>query len=188
MNIKNCIITTSKDAANKNTFLLIDELQKIIPDSVHANNEVNHNIKIKIIEHNNKPFFIQITQNQVMLEFKIIEYRSMNDLRNKADPSSYFSPELIVSNFNTETGNIVFNMLIDLFPQENVGNRIVNFSAKNDFIFFRMYRVQFGTNGQVEMQDVGPHLTLRLRKIEDNNGCRFIDYRKVDYKDANEIL
>ncbi|KAM0676627.1 Ribosome production factor 1 [Binucleata daphniae] len=187
MNIKNVAITTSKDSKSEKTMLLVEELQKIIPDSI-VGKEIEHKINIKVIEHNNKPLFIQITQNKMMLEFKIIEYKSMKDLRNKADPSSYFFPELIANNFNNKDGDLVFNLLIDLFPQNNVGNRIVNFSAKNDFIFFRMYRVQFGTNGQIDMQDVGPHITLRLRKVQDSNGCRFIDYRKVDYKDANEVL
>ncbi|KAM0673754.1 Ribosome production factor 1 [Gurleya vavrai] len=80
------------------------------------------------------------------------------------------------------------NLLIDIFPQDNIGNRVVVFDAKCDFIFFRMYRYKFAELSKCNMQDVGPHLTLRLRKIIENGETQVIDYRRIEYKDENVFL
>ncbi|KAM0687561.1 Ribosome production factor 1 [Conglomerata obtusa] len=188
MQRNNVLITTSKDAKSQKTLSLASELALCIPDSVYKSSTHPHNIRIKIIEHHNRPLFISITRDQYTLEFKIIEYKSLKDLRNKADPASHMAPELVVSNFNSEYGHAIVNMLIDIFPQENVGNRVVCFNASSDFIIFRMYRYRFGDATKVEMQDIGPHVTLRLRRIINDDKVEVIDYRRHDHNNGNVTL
>lgn len=77
-------------------------------------------------------------------------------------------PELILNNFDSKVGVRVGRLLASLFPQnpEFRGRRVVTFHNQRDFIFFRHHRYIFkeGYEG-VDMQEIGPRFTLRVKKI-----------------------
>lgn len=162
-------ITTSQDSTSSITKLLIQELTQIFP-------KTDSNITIKIIEQHNKPFAIRITGDLPMIEFKIIEYKSMEQLRNKAEIGSIYPPELVVNNFNSQIGQLVVDWLMVLFPFKDTGNRTVSFVNCNDYIFMRLNRYRFRNLEEMDMQDVGPHLTLRLRRYECDGEIKNIKY------------
>lgn len=198
MNEINILITTTSNAKEKETFTLLDELSQIIPNSiVSKSNEPkpNHNILFKINEQHNKPYSIYISSNTdeinlPSIEFSIIEYKDLQKLRNKSILSSFMSPELVVNNFTTEIGAVVVDWLMLIFPMkiDNLANRVVSFHVVNDFILFRTHRYRFQDKENVDFQDIGPHITFRLRKIENGNDVRIIKYDKNDYSNGNVIL
>ncbi|EJW01756.1 hypothetical protein EDEG_03723 [Edhazardia aedis USNM 41457] len=209
----NCLVTTSKEASNKKTLTLVSELSKIIPNST-VNPRDPHNVVVKVIEQKGNPFSIQISanknvsaefctnsigdiinnsdveENRSYVEFRIVEYRSMQQLNNKADPSSHLYPELVFNNFTTDLSSKIFEYISLVFPivSTNLGNRVASFVAKNDFIYFRLYRYVFESRDNVQFQDVGPHLTLRLRKVVDKDGVNILNYSKLVYEGNNIVL
>lgn len=77
-------------------------------------------------------------------------------------------PELILNNFDSKIGVKVGRLFASLFPQnpEFKGRRVVTFHNQRDYIFFRHHRYIFteGYEG-VNMQEIGPRFTLRVKKV-----------------------
>lgn len=99
--------------------------------------------------------------------FKVTNVEFQKDIKNHGLATEHV-PELILNNFDSKVGVRVGRLLASLFPQnpEFKGRRVVTFHNQRDFIFFRHHRYIFreGFEG-VDMQEIGPKMTLRLKKL-----------------------
>lgn len=195
----NCLITTSLDAKSPKTLLLAEELTCIIPHSLFVKRGETfpeHNILIKIVEQHDMPHNVRIRSSETCkislpeIELRIIEYKANKQMRNRSELKSFLSPELVIGNFATQNGSFVADWLIQIFPMDmdNLANRVVSFHPYNDFILFRTHRYRFKNNEKVDFQDIGPHLTFRLRKIIYEDREEKIEYKKNKYDGSNIVL
>ncbi|MCA9750354.1 MAG: hypothetical protein KC414_14690, partial [Romboutsia sp.] len=146
---------------------LISELMDIIPG---IGENVESEIKIKFIE-DIGPQFIIFKTPTVKYTFKIIEFKSRKQMGvNKTIKRE--ESQLVLSNFTTDLGLDIANFLMELFPINLESNQVINFTVHKDFIYFRMYRFCF--KEKIIMENIGPHLTLRIWEI-------------VEYKDNETI-
>merc|ERR1712113_115322 len=95
--------------------------------------------------------------------------------------SSNEPPELFLSNFNTNLGCKVAQMLASLFHKKKRirSNRVVTFHNQKDYIFFRHHRYCFTANENEKrkiiscttpiINELGPRFTLKLLYLHD--GC-----------------
>ncbi|TBU01126.1 Brix domain-containing protein [Hamiltosporidium tvaerminnensis] len=185
----NVLISTVKNENSENTILLCNELQKIIPNSIYTQDILTTPIKIQILEHNKLPYTIKIAYKDIKYDFKIIEYKSTKALNNQNQISGY-NPQLVVNNFNTDIGTNILNILMELFPYDfSARNRqVVNFTNKNDYIFFRMYRYIFKEDSSIDFAEIGPRLILKLSKIIDNENTFNIKYSSKKYSSETAII
>ena len=159
-------ITTSKDAEGADSFELCRELERIIPHShyIYFNEELpDCAVLVKVVENAGKPFYIRLAAPEGEVEFRIVSYKSKKYLRNRAVITSE-SPQLFVHDFTTPLGHQVVDWFARLFPSRIEGRQVASFHCKKDFIFFRLHRYIFRED-HVDMQDIGPHLILRLKKL-----------------------
>lgn len=77
-------------------------------------------------------------------------------------------PELILNNFSTRLGHSVGRMLASLFPHvpEFKRRQAVTFHNQRDFIFFRRHRYIFRNEEKVDLQELGPRFTLKLKWVQ----------------------
>lgn len=152
------------ESAHPRTKLLADELLEIIPDA-ELNSECG--ITLSFIEDVGPQFLVlQTVEHQFV--FKIIGYRTKSELGIKPTIKNECS-QLVLNNFTTDLGLLVADGIMKLFPINSESNQVVNFSVHKDFIFFRIYRFCFKTKG-LAMQNIGPHLTLRLWRMTEYEG------------------
>lgn len=89
-----------------------------------------------------------------------------HDLDPPAAPMSEAYPHILLSNFNTELGKRVGNILKCLFPIPRPDSkRVVTFSNDNDFISFRHHMYSKLTHDTVALHEVGPRFEMRLYQI-----------------------
>jgi len=88
-------------------------------------------------------------------------------LRRHGNATSH-KPEVILNNFNTRLGHSVGRMFAALFPYDPQfrGRNVVTFHNQRDFIFLRRHRYVFKNNKKVGLQELGPRLTLKLRRLQ----------------------
>lgn len=175
------VVTTSRNPEGEASIELCKELEEIIPYSQYFpshQERPEHTLLVKVVENAKMPLYIRVTDtcgNEV--EFKIINYKSKKYLRNKSIITPDV-PQLVVHNFNTSLGDQVVNWLARLFPSRIEGRQVVSFHCKNDFIFFRYHRYIFREN-RVDFQDIGPHMTLRLKRLRSNTEIIY-EYKKYE--------
>lgn len=177
------VITTTKDSKGKLCISLCNELEKMIPYSqyIACDDELpNHTVKIKVVEHNETPRYIRITDEFGEIEFKIINYKSKQQMNNRGIITDDI-PQLVIENFKTELGTQVAGWLEKLFPIKVEGRQVATFVCCNDFIHFRFYRYIFKEN-KVDFQDIGPHVTMLLKKIMKKDGEIVYEYKKFNKK------
>ncbi|KAJ2723836.1 Ribosome production factor 1 [Coemansia sp. Benny D115] len=77
-------------------------------------------------------------------------------------------PELILNHFSTRLGHTIGRMFAALFPQvpEFQGRQVATFHNQRDFIFFRRHRYVFRSGKRVDLQEIGPRFTLKLRWLQ----------------------
>eukprot|EP01096_Ripella_sp_DP13-Kostka_P016877 TRINITY_DN8393_c0_g1_i1.p1 TRINITY_DN8393_c0_g1~~TRINITY_DN8393_c0_g1_i1.p1 ORF type:complete len:346 (+),score=149.59 TRINITY_DN8393_c0_g1_i1:51-1040(+) len=97
------------------------------------------------------------------------------------------NPELIVNNFNTRLGHTVARMIGGLFPHapEFEGRRVVTIHNQRDYIFFRQHRYIFESDKEVNVQELGPRFTLKLRWIQ--RGLFDPDHGEYYWKHKQEL-
>ncbi|KAJ1850274.1 Ribosome production factor 1, partial [Coemansia sp. RSA 2703] len=77
-------------------------------------------------------------------------------------------PELILNQFSTRLGHTIGRMFAALFPQvpEFQGRQVATFHNQRDYIFFRRHRYVFRSGKRVDLQEIGPKFTLKLRWLQ----------------------
>ena len=178
------LITTSKNPEGTECIELCRELELTIPRSCYVPASEafpEHSAVVKVVENASAPFCIRVTDACGEVEFKVISYRSKKSLRNRTAilPDG---TELVVHNFCSKVGEEVVDRLSRLFPLSTGNRQVASFQCMNDFIFFRLYRYIF-QEGSIDFQDIGPHLTLRLKRLSTETETIY-EYRKYDKKSA----
>lgn len=176
------LITTSKQSS-KYTYSFARELIQLFPYSTLVKRGVQFEID-KITEY-------CIARNYTSLIF-VNENRKKPDsltiIHLPSGPSFYFTlssitpissihqhgratshiPELIINNFTTHLGLTVGYMFRSLFPAqpEIEGRQVVTIHNQRDFIFIRKHRYIFKNDVKVNLQELGPRFTLKLRLVQ----------------------
>lgn len=153
-----------KSGAHPRTSALVAELLDIIPG---AEENIEADSTIQFTE-DVGPQFITFKTPTHQLVFKIISFRSREDMGVAKSIRKEHS-QLVLSNFTSDIGLDVAEFLMGLFPINLESNQVVNFAVHKDFIFFRMCRFCIRDKGPV-MQNIGPHLTLRLWRMTEYSG------------------
>jgi len=99
--------------------------------------------------------------------FKVTSVEYQKDIKRHGVATDHI-PELILNSFDSKVGVRVGRLLASLFPQqpEFRGRRVVTFHNQRDFIFFRHHRYIFQDSFEgVNMQEIGPRMTLKLKKL-----------------------
>jgi ribosome production factor 1 len=100
--------------------------------------------------------------------FRVSNCWKRKEIPNHGNPTGY-NPELILQGFDTRLGQRIARMFMALFPQrpEFRGRCVVTLKNQRDFLFFRHHRYLFKDEGRkVILQEVGPRMTLKLRRLE----------------------
>ncbi|KAH8821635.1 anticodon-binding protein [Xylogone sp. PMI_703] len=119
--------------------------------------------------------------------FSITNWMEGKKLPGHGNPTNHY-PELILNNFRTPLGLLTARMFLTLFPPqpELQGRQVVTLHNQRDYIFIRRHRYVFREKKETErsvideqgkpmegvesiragMQELGPRLTLKLRRID----------------------
>ncbi|KAI9101161.1 anticodon-binding protein [Phlyctochytrium arcticum] len=78
------------------------------------------------------------------------------------------NPELILNNFNTRLGHTIGRYFAALFPHvpHFKARQVATFHNQRDFIFFRRHRYIFKDGEKVDLQEIGPRFTLKLKWLQ----------------------
>jgi hypothetical protein len=112
----------------------------------------------------------------LILKFKIITYKFIHKHN---ESIQQIQPELIINNFKTNLGIFVATELSKLFSRQPQFERRICLTLHNqrDFIFLRRHRYIFQSEEKVDIQELGPRVTLKLVMVREGVGktdnCRF---------------
>ncbi|WUR02152.1 ribosome production factor 1 (RPF1) [Vairimorpha necatrix] len=158
---------------SKNLIILLSTL---LPSSQVAKaHPEDSDFLIDIIQDVTPAYLILKKKNEVQFALRICEYR---EVPTKFPVSG--DTQLVLNNFSTEIGTSLAHFLMDLFPCNVDSKQIVNFTVKDEFLYFRMYQYCFSKEGPI-FSKVGPHLSLRVVKYteyKENIVKEFINYNK----------
>uniref|UniRef100_A0A0K0E8H0 Brix domain-containing protein n=1 Tax=Strongyloides stercoralis TaxID=6248 RepID=A0A0K0E8H0_STRER len=177
------ILMTSSMHAKTETFNLMRELEKVIPNvEVHSRKLVpikriveqaieNEFTDIIIIQEDRKKpsgiVFCHLPEGPTAY-FKINSIQGSKEIKHVGQKTDHY-PELILNNFDTRLGFTIGRMFASIFPQdpEYKGRRVVTFHNQRDYIFFRHHRYEFKRDGtRAALQELGPRMTLRLKWLQ----------------------
>ncbi|KAI0091751.1 Brix-domain-containing protein [Irpex rosettiformis] len=98
--------------------------------------------------------------------FKLSSIELTQKISGHARPTAHF-PELVMNGFVTRLGHTVGRMFQTLFPPmpEFQGRQVVTLHNQRDFLFFRRHRYAFRSVEKVQLQEIGPRFTLKLRSL-----------------------
>ncbi|KAI0761923.1 Brix-domain-containing protein [Irpex lacteus] len=98
--------------------------------------------------------------------FKLTSIEPIKKISGHARPTAHF-PELVLNGFVTRLGHTVGRMFQTLFPPmpEFQGRQVVTLHNQRDFLFFRRHRYAFRSAEKVQLQEIGPRFTLKLRSL-----------------------
>ncbi|KAL7750363.1 Ribosome production factor 1 [Sorochytrium milnesiophthora] len=111
--------------------------------------------------------------------FKLTSIKHSKDIEGHGRTSAH-KPELILNNFNTRLGHSIGRFFASLFPPcpEFEGRQVVTFHNQRDFIFIRRHRYVFENRKKVELQELGPRFTLKLKWLQKGT----FDTKNGDYE------
>ncbi|XP_064477611.1 ribosome production factor 1-like [Ornithodoros turicata] len=176
------LLITTSDNPHKRTIQFCRELKQSVPNAefrwrnrarikklVVKAGELGYTDIAVINEDRRHPNGLLLTHlpNGPTAYFRISSVKMCKDIRKKA-PYSAHRPEVILNNFNTRLGHSIGRMLACLFhydPQFR-GRRVVTFHNQRDYIFFRHHRYEFKNAERVNIQEIGPRFTLRLKSLQ----------------------
>lgn len=95
-------------------------------------------------------------------------------------PSAHF-PEIILNNFKTRLGHTVGRFFASMFPPvpEFQGRQVVTLHNQRDYIFIRRHRYMFRNKQKVDLQEIGPRFTLKLRWLQ--NGIYSTQFGEFEF-------
>lgn len=175
------LITTNKKSSLE-TRKLLDELVNVMPNSeyvkrgkvdmkdlVKSATEREYTDVIVINEDMKKPNSVIVCHlpDGPTATFRLTSVKLKKQLKRHGNATTH-RPEVVLNNFKTRLGHTVGRMLGSLFhfdPQFR-GRNVVTFHNQRDFIFFRRHRYMFKNDKRVGLQELGPRLTLKLRRVQ----------------------
>jgi len=190
------LITTSRKST-PNTYRFTDELVDIFPNSEFVKRHPQLDLKkmvdmavekeytdvIVVNEDKKQPVSMTIMHlpNGPTANFKLSSVRLTKDIAGHGRSTAH-KPELILNNFNTRLGHTIGRMFAALFPpiKKFEGRQVATFHNQRDFIFFRRHRYIFKDGKKVNLQELGPRFTLKLRSLQRGTfDTKFGDYEWV---------
>ncbi|GJE91083.1 Brix domain-containing protein [Phanerochaete sordida] len=99
--------------------------------------------------------------------FKLSSVELSKKISGHARATEHF-PELVMNGFVTRLGHTVGRLFQTLFPPmpEFQGRQVVTLHNQRDFLFFRRHRYAFRSVEKVQLQEIGPRFTLKLRSLK----------------------
>ncbi|KAI9293634.1 Brix-domain-containing protein [Neoconidiobolus thromboides FSU 785] len=176
------LITTSK-SPSRTMYTFTDELCDVFPNSTFVKRgiqfEINHIVEFSkkrdytdvIIVNEDKKMPTSLTLIHLpdgpTAHFRLSSVIMSKQIHNHGRSTSH-NPELILNNFNTRLGHTIGRMFQSLFPQvpEFEGRQTATFHNQRDFIFFRRHRYEFKSGEKVNLQEIGPRFTLKLKWLQ----------------------
>ncbi|ORX46907.1 Brix-domain-containing protein [Piromyces finnis] len=190
------LITTSRKST-PNTYRFTDELVDIFPNSEFVKRHPKFDLKkmvemaieqeytdvIVVNEDKKQPTSMSIMHlpNGPTANFKLSSVRLTKDIAGHGRATSH-KPELILNNFNTRLGHTIGRMFSALFPpiKQFEGRQVATFHNQRDFIFFRRHRYIFKDGKKVNLQELGPRFTLKLKSLQRGTfDTKFGDYEWI---------
>ncbi|KAF2854248.1 Brix-domain-containing protein [Plenodomus tracheiphilus IPT5] len=158
-------------------------------------------------EHEKKPDGLDVIHlpNGPHFHFSVTNWIEGKKLPRHANDTGHY-PELILNNFKTPLGILTAHLFKGLFPAtpELQGRQVLTLHNQRDYIFIRRHRYVFrdkresekpimGNDGKplqgvedvkVGMQEIGPRMTLKLRRID--RGIQFKSGQEWQWKGRME--
>lgn len=176
------LITTSPRAGRK-TQGFVDELVSVIPSLEYVKRGKKFTLKqimefcvnreytdlMVVTEDHKEPTHLTMVHlpEGPTAHFRLTRVTGGKEISGHGRATAHY-PELILNRFTTRLGHTVGRMFAAVFPQvpEFQGRQAVTFHNQRDFIFFRRHRYVFKSGKRVDLQEIGPRFTLRLRWLQ----------------------
>ncbi|KAI8324708.1 Brix-domain-containing protein [Martensiomyces pterosporus] len=176
------LITTTPNARSK-TVSFVKELVSVIPDLEYIKRGKKFELQqiiqfcknreytdlMVVTEDHKEPSHLTLIHlpEGPTAHFRLTSIKGGKEISGHARATSHY-PELILNQFTTRLGHTIGRMFAALFPQvpEFQGRQAVTFHNQRDFIFFRRHRYVFRSGKRVDLQEIGPRFTLRLRWLQ----------------------
>eukprot|EP01006_Ploeotia_vitrea_P026490 TRINITY_DN59464_c0_g3_i1.p1 TRINITY_DN59464_c0_g3~~TRINITY_DN59464_c0_g3_i1.p1 ORF type:complete len:330 (-),score=13.82 TRINITY_DN59464_c0_g3_i1:195-1184(-) len=124
---------------------------------------------IIITEQKKSPYLMIVTHlpNGPTATFRMSSVRTAKMIQGRGLRTDH-APEVRLKGFDTRVGHRVGRMLNALFRKqpELDARSIATWHNHRDFIFFRLHRYIFESMASVNIQELGPRFTLRLRSLQ----------------------
>ena len=145
---------------------------------------------VVLMETDNQPTGLDVVHlpDGPMFHFTISNWYSGSQIPNHGKPTKHI-PELILNNFRTPLGLLTAHLFRTLFPArpDLEGRQVVTLHNQRDYIFLRRHRYVFRDKRETEravtdpttgkevqgveglragLQELGPRMTLKLRRID----------------------
>ncbi|KAJ3349703.1 Ribosome production factor 1 [Entophlyctis luteolus] len=198
------LVTTSKRATG-DTYDFAKEFCSIFPDAQFVKRGPQFQVKrivelaigreftdVVIINENKKtPDAVTVIHlpNGPTAHFKLSSVKLNKEIRGHGKVGPH-KPELILNNFNTRLGHTIGRMFASLFPHvpEFQGRQVATFHNQRDFIFFRRHRYIFKDGKKVDLQELGPRFTLKLKWLQKGTfDTKYGDYEWI-YKVGSSAI
>lgn len=176
------MITTSRDPSSR-LKMFLKELKLIFPNAQRMNRG-NYEMKqlVEACRANDVTDFIIVHEHRGQPDGLVVchlpygptAYFNLSDVVMRHDipeigTMSEQYPHLVFHNFKSKLGERVQNVLKYLFPvPKEDSKRVVMFANLDDYILFRQhtYRRTAGGGREVDLEEVGPRMTLRLYQLK----------------------
>ncbi|KAJ2221618.1 Ribosome production factor 1 [Coemansia sp. RSA 1722] len=176
------LITTTPNAGKK-TVSFVKELVSVIPNLEYVKRSKAFALQkiiefcrnreytdlIVISEDHKEPTHLTLVHlpEGPTAHFRLTRVKGGRDISGHGRSTSHY-PELILNRFSTRLGHTIGRMFAALFPQvpEFQGRQAVTFHNQRDYIFFRRHRYVFRSGEKVDLQEIGPRFTLKLRWLQ----------------------
>ncbi|KAJ2665337.1 Ribosome production factor 1 [Coemansia sp. RSA 1200] len=177
------VLITTTPNASKPTISFVKELVSVIPNLEYVKRGKKFALQqiiqfcrnreytdlIVVTEDHKEPTHVTIIHlpSGPTAHFRLTRIKGGKQISGHGRATSHY-PELILNQFTTRLGHTVGRMFAALFPQvpEFQGRQAVTFHNQRDFIFFRRHRYVFRSGKRVDLQEIGPRFTLRLRWLQ----------------------
>ncbi|KAI0343211.1 Brix-domain-containing protein [Trametopsis cervina] len=178
------VLITTSQKATRITYEFCEELVSVLPGAElirrkkgqgfemgriagwAANREYSHLVVVN--ENMKKPNAITMVYlpNGPTAYFKLSSIELTKQISGHARSTGHF-PELVLNGFVTRLGHTVGRLFQTLFPPmpEFQGRQVVTLHNQRDFLFFRRHRYAFRSVEKVQLQEIGPRFTLKLRSL-----------------------
>ncbi|KAJ2080946.1 Ribosome production factor 1 [Coemansia sp. RSA 988] len=177
------VLVTTTPRAGKQTVNFVKELVSVVPNLEYVKrgskfalqqiiqfcNNREYTDLVVVSEDHKEPTHVTLIHlpEGPTAHFRLTRIKGGKEILGHARATSHY-PELILNQFSTRLGHTVGRMFAALFPQvpEFQGRQVVTFHNQRDFIFFRRHRYVFKNSKRVDLQEIGPRFTLRLRWLQ----------------------
>ncbi|ESQ43051.1 hypothetical protein EUTSA_v10014264mg [Eutrema salsugineum] len=161
-----------------------EELLSVLPSSSYCERRADTNLheveriaKTKgftslVLVHTNRiGHYLCITSllNGATATFRLLNFKSREDLNDLRHPKSRFYPQLQTGNFTSPMGAVVERIIQSLFPKATPCRHrdLVMFHNRSDSILFGRYRFCIGGESDtVSPQECGPRFSLKLTSLQ----------------------